>query len=335
MGLFRYLPVENPDSLVDIELPSPVPSGRDILVRVHAVSVNPVDTKIRAPRSNVEKEPRVLGWDASGVVEAVGTGSVLFKPGDEVFYAGSVVRPGCNSELHLVDERIVAKKPKTLSYAEAAALPLTAITAWEALFDRMHIPRDGSAKGRSILIVGGAGGVGSIAIQIAKQVAKLTVIATASREESRAWCLKNGADLVVNHSADLSSQIQAAGHQNVDYVFCLNNIQAHFPALVDLVAPQGLICSIVGSNVALDVGRLFQKSAGLVWELMFTRSQFQTPDMEEQHRLLESISGLVDSGNIVTTLTRTLRPINAANLREAHRLIEDGHTTGKIVLEGF
>ena len=339
IGLYKYLPVDHEESLLDLEVPQPDegggPKGHDLLVRVKAISVNPVDTKIRAPKAPVETIPRVLGWDVAGVVEAAGPDCTMFHPGEEVFYAGSIVRPGCNSELHLVDERIVGRKPVTLTFAEAAALPLTSITAWEALFDRMHVARNGSDRGKVLLIVGGAGGVGSIAIQIAKKVAQLTVIATASRPESREWCLARGADVVIDHRQPIPAQLRAAGFLSIPYILCLNDLDAHYAEMAEVVAPFGFICSIVGASKPIALDALWDKSAGFVWELMFTRPKYGGPDMSAQHDLLNEVSRLVDSGELVTTAKQTLSPINAANLRKAHHMIEQGHTIGKVVLEGF
>ena len=335
IGLTKYLPITDSASLIDVELPKPEPEGHDLLVSVKAISVNPVDTKIRAPRDGEEDPPRVLGWDAAGVVEAVGSDVTLFAPGDEVFYAGSILRPGTNSEFHLVDERIVGSKPKSLSFAAAAALPLTSITAWEALFDRMGISREGASIGKSLLVIGGAGGVGSIAIQIAKRVARLDVVATASREESRNWCLELGADHVVNHREDIPAQLEAIGLGQVDYVLCLNDTDGHWNTLTKVVAPQGHICSIVETSAPVDIRPLMQKSATFTWELMFTRSMFGTPDMIEQHRLLNAVSSLVDSGTLRSTTGQVVGRIDAANLRKAHALIESGRAIGKLVLEGW
>ena len=335
IGLTKYLPITDNASLVDVELPKPEAEGHDLLVSVRAISVNPVDVKVRAPKDGVEDPPRVLGWDAAGVVEAIGPDVTLFAPGDEVFYAGSITRPGTNSELHLVDERIVGSKPKSLSFAEAAALPLTSITAWEALFDRMGISRDGSAAGQSLLVLGGAGGVGSIAIQVAKQVARLNVIATASRNESRAWCLELGADHVVNHREDIPAQLQAIGSGQVDYVLCLNDTDGHWNTMSEVVAPQGHICSIVETSAPVDIRPLMKKSATFSWELMFTRSMFGTPDMIEQHDLLNEVATLVDAGKVRTTSAEVIGPINAANLRRAHAQVETGRTIGKVVLESW
>ncbi|CAP43783.1 zinc-binding alcohol dehydrogenase family protein [Bordetella petrii] len=333
VALTRYLPVSDPDAFLDVDLPKPVPQGRDILVAVKAVAVNPVDVKVRAPKDKVEAEPRVIGYDASGVVEAVGPQATLFKPGDEVYYAGDITRAGTNQEFHLVDERIVGHKPRTLSHAEAAALPLTTITAYEAFFDRLRIDRDGADRGRSILIVGGAGGVGSIGIQLARR-AGLTVIATASRPETIAWVKELGADHVVNHRQDLAPQVRAAGFEYVDYVAIFNDMR-HWEAAVDLVRPQGAIVSIDNTDLPMPMAGMKTKSASFHWEFMFARAMHQTPDMIEQHRLLSFVAGEIDAGRLRTTLTEVLEPINAANLREAHRRVETGAAKGKIVVQGF
>lgn len=336
VALHRYLPIEHPESLLDIDLPQPQAAGRDLLVAVKAIAVNPVDTKVRAPKDKIEPAPRVLGWDAAGVVEAVGPEVTLFKPGDKVFYAGDITRAGSNSEFQLVDERIVGAMPASLSYEAAAALPLTSITAWEALFERLKVSTPPRAMPRkSILIVGGAGGVGSIAVQLAAKVAGLTVIATASRPESEKWVRQLGARHVVNHFDDIPAQLKALGHAHVDYVLILNDTDKHFPSAAEVIVPQGSICTIVENNGPIDVALLKAKSAGLVWEMMFTRPMFKTPDMIEQHRLLNEIARLVDSGVLTTTASQVLAPINADNLRKAHAAIEDGHMVGKIVLKDF
>jgi NADPH2:quinone reductase len=313
-------------SLTDIELPKPAPKGRDLLVRVEAISVNPVDTKQRKTGSAT---PRVLGWDAAGSVAAVGEAVTLFKPGDAVYYAGDVTRPGCDSEFHLVDERIVGRKPKSLDFAQAAAIPLTAITAWEAYFDRMKVVR-----GRALLIIGGAGGVGSIGIQLAKR-AGLTVIATASRSASMAWCKELGADHVIDHRKPMRPQIEALGLKHVDYIANFNEVDEHWAAIGDLIAPQGAIVLIVGNKNPLQVDAVRAKSAALCFELMFTRPRFQTPDMIEQHRLLNQVAEWLDSGKLKGTLRETLSPINAANLRKAHEKLESGTMIGKLVLKGW
>lgn len=335
VGLYRYLPIDDPESFLDLELETPVAGGRDLLVEVKAISVNPVDAKRRAPRDQVEKTPRVLGWDVAGVVKSVGPEVTLFKPGDEVYYAGSILRPGGNSEFHLVDERIVGRKPANLSFAESAALPLTTITAWEGMFDRLGISRGGADAGKALLIISGAGGVGSIAIQLAKKLAGLTVVATASRPESAAWVRALGADQVIDHNKDLAPQLDALGMKEVDYIFCLNNTDRWLPALAPVIKPLGKICTIVSAQKPLDLTPLMGKSTTIAWEFMFTRSSFQTPDMIEQHQLLDQTAALIEAGVLKTTLNTNLGKINAANLKRAHQLIEAGHTLGKIVLEGF
>ena len=335
IALTRYLPISNPESLMDVEIDKPTPAGRDLLVKVEAIGVNPVDTKVRAPKDKVEETPRVLGWDASGVVEAVGPDVTLFKVGDLVFYAGSITRPGTNSEFHLVDERIVGVKPASLDFSHAAALPLTTITAWEALFDRLGVSAEGHDAGKSVLIVGGAGGVGSIGIQLAKKVAKLKVIATASRPESAKWATELGADHIVDHFGDMPKQLKDAGFEQVDYVLIFNDTDKHFPAAAAVIAPQGGICTIVENDKPIAVELLKAKSAAFHWEFMFTRSMFGTPDILEQHKLLTEVARLIDAGTIKTTLGRDLGKINATNLREAHRLLEEGRAIGKLVLTGF
>ncbi|AGW94306.1 MULTISPECIES: zinc-binding alcohol dehydrogenase family protein [Cupriavidus] len=335
IGLTQYLPISDPRSLQEVEIDKPTPTGHDLLVKIEAIAVNPVDTKVRAPKPQVEPAPRVLGWDAAGTVAAVGPGVTLFKVGDPVYYAGSITRPGTNAEYHLVDERIVGHKPASLDFANAAALPLTAITAWEALFDRLGISPKGDHAGRSVLIIGGAGGVGSIGIQLAKVLAGLTVIATASRPESQEWCRKLGADHTVDHRGDLPAQLKALGFAGVDYILCFNDTDGHFPAMAELVAPQGKICTIVENARPLPVELLKSKSATFVWEFMFTRAMFGTPDMIAQHRLLNEVARLVDAGRLQTTLGENLGRISAENLRRAHAMLEGGRTIGKLVLEGF
>jgi zinc-binding alcohol dehydrogenase family protein len=334
VALTHYLPISNPNSLLDVELPKPNPTGQDLLLRVEAISINPVDTKVRAPKMQVESVPRVLGWDASGVVEAVGSAVKQYKPGDEVYYAGDITRPGSNAEFQLVDERIVGRKPRSISFAEAAALPLTAITAWETLFERMNIDKHGANTGQSLLIIGGAGGVGSIAIQLAK-LAGLQVFATASRPETRDWVLKLGADHVLNHRLPLTAELAALGYKEVDFIANFNNTDYYWKVMAELIRPQGKIVCIVGNNAPLDLNLLKSKSATFAWEFMFTRSTFQTPDMSEQGLLLNEVAALIDAGKLRSTLTETLVPINASNLRTAHAKIESGMTIGKISLAGW
>ncbi|WP_118181368.1 zinc-binding alcohol dehydrogenase family protein [Paraburkholderia phosphatilytica] len=335
IGLYRYLPITDPESLVDVEIDTPQPTGHDLLVKIEAIAVNPVDYKVRAPKDKVEDTPRVLGWDAAGTVSAVGPDVTLFKVGDPVFYAGSITRPGANSEFHLVDERIVGHKPQSLDFAQAAALPLTAITAWEALFDRLGVSPEGRDEGRTVLIIGGAGGVGSIGIQLAKQVAKLTVIATASRPESAKWATSLGADHIVDHFKDIPAQLKALGHDTVDYVLMFNDTDRHFPAAAAAIRPQGGIATIVENAKPLPVELLKAKSGAFHWEFMFTRSMFGTPDMIEQHKLLTEVARLVDAGKLRTTLGENLGTTNAQNLRRAHQMLEEGRAIGKLVLSGF
>ncbi len=333
VGFTHYLPIENESAFLDLNVEKPQPEGRDILVNVKAVAINPVDTKVRAPKDKVEETPRIIGYDASGVVEAVGPDVALFKPGDEVYYAGDITRSGTNAEFHLVDERIVGRKPASLSHAEAAALPLTTITAYEAFFDRLRIDRDGADAGQSLLIIGAGGGVGSIGIQLAKQ-AGLTVIATASRSETSDWVKSLGADHVVNHREDMVAQVQAIGIKHVDHIAIFNDMR-HWDTAVELIRPQGGIVSIDDTDLPMPMGGMKTKAASFHWEFMFARSMHQTPDMIEQHHLLSYVAGQIDTGNIKTTVSEVLSPINAANMREAHRLVETGQAKGKIVVEGF
>ncbi len=328
VGYRESLPIDAPDSLVDIDLPKPVPTGRDILVQVHAISVNPVDTKVRKRAKPAAGDWMVLGYDAAGVVTAVGPDTSLFKPGDAVFYAGDMTRQGTNAELHLVDERIVGHKPKSLDWAQAAALPLTAITAWEALFDRLDVrkPIPGS---NDILIVGGAGGVASIAIQLARQLTGLRVIATASRPETRAWVQDLGAHIIIDHARALSEQIDGPG-----FVFSTTNTDRHLQDIAKLIAPQGRF-GLIDDPATLDIVPFKRKSVSVHWELMFTRPIFKTADMGAQGVLLNEVGRLVDAGTIRTTLGENFGQIDAANLKRAHALIESGKARGKIVLEGF
>lgn len=336
VALTRYLPISDPESLMDVELHKPTAAGRDLLVKIHAIAVNPVDTKVRKPKDKLETTPKVLGWDAAGEVVEVGADCTLFKPGDKVFYAGDLTRSGCNAEYQLVDERIVGHMPQRLSFEQAAALPLTALTAWESLFDRLGIALDSAQnRNKSLLIIGGAGGVGSIAIQLAHKLAGLTVVATASRPETVTWVQKLGAQHVINHKHDLIAQMREIGIPQPDYIFCCNDTDTYFPIMAELIKPQGHICSIVETAKPVDLNLLKNKSATFVWELMYTRSMFQTEDMIEQHHILDRVARLVDEGLLKSTLNETLSPINAANLRQAHAQLEAGSTIGKIVLSGW
>lgn len=332
VGLKAYLPIQDPASLIDLELPLPQAEGQDLLVKVEAISVNPVDTKVRNPKDKIEENHRILGWDAAGSIIAVGKDVTGFKVGDAVYYAGDITRPGSNSQYQLVDARIVGRKPTSLSFAEAAALPLTGITASEGLFDRLKITAEGSA-GKTLLIIGGAGGVGSMAIQLAKQVPGLKIIATASRPESAEWCRTLGTDEVINHNEDLTTGLRAKGFQFVDYIFCLNTTAHYWPTMCELIAPQGAICSIVEPEAPIDLGLLKAKSASFAWESMFTRSTYKTADMIEQQHILNRIADLIDAKKIRSSVNKILSPINAKNLRAAHAEIEAKRTIGKIVLE--
>ncbi|GAA3348346.1 zinc-binding alcohol dehydrogenase family protein [Deinococcus persicinus] len=335
VGLHQYLPVDQPESLLDLQIAKPSVKDRDLLIKVKAVSVNPVDYKVRTPKEKFEDTPKILGWDVAGIVVESGPLCTLFKPGDEVYYAGDITCQGCNSEFHLVDERIVGHKPKSLNFAESAALPLTSITAYEAIFDRMKVSSlSNENKNKTILIIGAAGGVGSIAIQLAKW-AGLTVIGTASRQESRVWATDLGADYIINHYEEFIPQLKIIGFEAVDYILCLNSTQEYWANMAEAIAPQGTICSIVETDEPINLTLLKNKSVTFVWEFMFTRSMYQTEDMNEQHKLLNRIAILVDSNILKTTISEILYPINADNLRKAHAILENGKTIGKIVLEGF
>jgi NADPH2:quinone reductase len=334
VGYRKSLPIDQAEALVDLDIDKPTPKGRDLLVQVKAISVNPVDTKVRKRAAPKDGEPpKILGYDATGIVAATGPDVSLFKAGDEVWYAGSIIRPGTNAEFHLVDERIVGRKPNNLGFAEAAALPLTSITAWEVLFDRLGIAH-GGAEGKSLLIIGGAGGVGSIAIQLARTLTKLTVIATASRPETQQWCKELGAHHVIDHKKPMAEQLKSLGFRFVDYIFGVTESGEHFDTVVEVIAPQGKF-GLIDDPKPLDTAKFKGKSASVHWEAMFTRSTFQTPDMIEQHRLLNEVATMVEKGTIRTTVAENLGLINAANLKRAHAMIESGRTRGKIVLAGF
>ncbi len=334
IGYRNARPITAADALIEVELPSPVPRPRDLRVAVKAVSVNPADVKLRAGVQPPEGELRVLGFDAVGVVDAVGSEVVLFKPGDAVFYAGAMDRPGSNSELHLVDERLVGRKPATLSFTQAAALPLTSITAWELLFDRLRVPYGTKSQKGTLLIINGAGGVGSILTQLARRLTGLTIVATASRAETVAWCTGMGAHHVINHHEPFEDQLRALGVGGVEYVAGLTATGKHLADIARVIAPQGSLALIDDPDV-FDITGLKRKSVSVHWELMFTRSLYQTPDMSAQHRLLNEVADLVDAGLLRSTVTNTLGALSVATLRQAHALVESGKGLGKTVLEGF
>jgi zinc-binding alcohol dehydrogenase family protein len=334
VGYRKSLPVDAADSLIDFATAKPEPKGRDLLVAVKAISVNPVDYKVRKRAAPPEGETKILGYDAAGIVDAVGPDVTLFKPGDEVFYAGSILRQGTNSEFHLVDERIVGAKPKTLSFAQAAALPLTSITAWELLFDRLGAVPGKSLDPRTLLIVGGAGGVGSILIQLARRLTGLTIVATASRPESQKWCLDLGAHAVIDHLKPMKEQIEKLKVSPVGLIASLTNTEQHYKALADVIAPQGKY-GLIDDPQEFNVSVFKGKAVSVHWESMFTRSSFQTPDMIDQHNLLNDVADLIDKGVLRTTLDQSFGTINAANLKRAHALLESGKSRGKIVLEGW
>src|SRR3989440_4160250 len=334
VGYKKSLPVDDADSLIDFEAAKPEPKGRDIRVAVKAISANPVDYKVRKRAAPPEGETKILGYDGAGIVAAVGPDVTLFKPGDEVFYAGSIQRQGTNSEFHLVDERIVGNKPKSLSFAQAAALPLTSITAWELLFDRLGAVPGKSVDPRTLLITGGAGGVGSILIQLARRLTGLTVVATATRPESQKWCLDLGAHAVIDHATPMKAQVEQLNLPPVALVASLTFTDQHYKAIAEFMAPQGKF-GLIDDPSEFNVSVFKGKAVSIHWESMFTRSSFQTHDMVAQHRLLDDVADLIDKGVLRTTLDQTFGTISAANLKRAHALLESGKSRGKIVLEGW
>ncbi|VTT28564.1 bifunctional zinc-containing alcohol dehydrogenase/quinone oxidoreductase [Klebsiella pneumoniae] len=321
---------ENPQSFIEIQQPQPTPGEFDLLVEVKAASVNPVDTKVhKGAQKNGLQQPRILGWDASGVVLAVGSKVSGFKAGDEVYYAGDITRPGSNASQQLVDARITGHKPRSLDWAQAAAIPLTALTAWEGLFDRLQLDR--AAEGKTLLIVGGAGGVGSLAIPFAKLHSKVKVIATASRPDSVQWCKDRGADLVINYQ-DMAGELEKQGLKQVDYIFCLNDTDGHWEAMSQLIAPQGHICTIVENEKPLSMDQLKLKSAALHFEFMYTRSMYNTPDIARQGEILDATAKLLDEGKVTTSLSQTLHGLSVDTLTAAHKLVLEGHMRGKVVM---
>lgn len=334
IGYRTSLPLTANEALIDFEAPSPTPGPNDLVVAVRAVSVNPVDVKLRAKAAPAAGETRILGFDAAGVVAAVGPAVTLFQPGDEVFYAGTMDRPGSNSELQLVDERIVGRKPGSLNFTQAAALPLTALTAWELLFDRLGVPYGSKTQTGTLLIINGAGGVGSILTQLARRLTGLTVVATASRPETIAWCKTMGAHHVIDHRRPLNEALREIGIAQAEYIAGLTASDKHLPAIVEAIAPQGRF-ALIDDPASLDITPFKRKSVSVHWEFMFARPLFQTPDMIAQHRVLNEVAELVDAGVLRTTLTHEGGTINATNLKRAHALVESGRAIGKAVLTGF
>lgn len=333
IGFKQSLPITEKESFIEFETEKPTPAGYDLLVKISAISVNPVDFKIRqnAARDTILDTPKIIGWDAVGIVEAAGDKTSRFRAGDEVYYAGDITRSGSNAEYQLIDERIVGHKPKNLTIAEAAAIPLTGLTAWESLFDRIKV-NPGTDKGKTVLVLAGAGGVGSIAIQIAKKVAGLSVIATASRQESENWCKQLGADYVVNHH-NLKAELEKTGHSHVDYILDFVDLGDYWEIAADIIKPQGHIVSITGSSKPLNLNLLKNKSVTFSWEFMYTRSMFTTVDMDRQHQILDEIADLLDAGTLKTTLTTTLEGFTVENLKKAHQMQESGKTIGKTVIQ--
>lgn len=337
IGVYQARPSNDPDCFSEFEVEIPPPQGRELLIRVKAIAVNPIDYKVRASLQQPQAVPRILGWDAAGIVEAVGPAASLFQAGDSVFYAGSMTRPGCNAEYQLVDERIVGHHPSNLTFEQAAALPLTSITAWESLFERLCLEptKSPQQRARTLLIINGAGGVGSIAIQLAKQVAGVQVIATASRPETLAWCKRLGADECLNHHQPLLDQFKKLRLPLVDYILCAHSTDHYWQPMADCIKPQGHICSIVGNKNPLNLDLLKNKSASFAWEFMFTKSMYETDDMQSQHDLLNRIADLVEGAALRTTLSEHLGPLNRTNLSRAHAKLEAGNTLGKLVLSGL
>jgi len=330
IGIKTSHEITHEDSLVEFEIKKPKAEGFGIVVKVNAVSINPVDTKVRAnsAKNIILDQPKILGYDGVGIIDSIGEKVTNLKVGDKVFYAGDVTKNGSNSQFQLVDSRIVALAPNSIKDEESAVLPLTSLTAWEAMFDRMNIKQN---ENKTILIIGGAGGVGSIATQIAKVTTNLTVLATASREETVSWCKAMGADYVVNHK-DLVNEVKKAGFQTVDYIFNVADTKMHWDAMAELIAPQGKICSIVDTSENVDLNMIKAKSVTFIWEFMFTRAMFNTDDIEKQSEILTKIASLIDEGKIKTTLTKTIKGFSVENLKEAHKITEYGKNIGKIAI---
>jgi zinc-binding alcohol dehydrogenase family protein len=334
IGYHRPLPISDANALVDLELPDPVPQEFDLLVAVKAISVNPVDVKVRSSAVPMPSQARVLGWDAAGIVRDVGSRVSRFKPGDRVWYAGDLNRPGSNAELQLVDERIAGPMPKTLDFAAAAALPLTTITAWELLFNRLKVQHANPTNDNTLLVIGAGGGVGSILIQLARRLTGLTVIATASRPETQEWVTSQGAHHVIDHSKPWAPQLTRQGLGSVSHLIGLHRTEQYLPQILDVLQAEGQLALIDDPKV-LDIAPFKSKSLSVHWEFMFTRSMFKTVTLPEQHALLRRAAALVDDRTLISTMTTRMSGITASNLKLAHGLIEQGGTRGKIVLEGF
>lgn len=330
IGFKEHLKITDPNSLIEFETPTPIAKGHDLLVKVQAVSVNPVDVGVRSGHG-VLQQPKIIGWDAVGTVVAIGEKVSLFQPGDQVFYAGSFVRPGSDSQYQLVDERITGRAPKNISLVQAAAMPLTSLTAWEALFEQLAIDYQANNHDKTILIINGSGGVGSIATQLA-HMAGLNVIASASRPETIRWVKEHGADQTVNHRRDLVKEVHQLGYKYVDYILELNDLDGHWNEMAELIKPGGRIVSITENKHPINLKKLTKKRATFAWEWMYSKSYYQTPDMITQHQILDKISELLDKGIIKSTLTKELTPINVENLKLAHQLVETNHMIGKVVV---
>lgn len=334
IGILSSLPTNDPGCFAEVEAPDPVPGAQDLLVRIKAVSVNPVDYKVRQGAGDALAEPMIIGWDAAGVVEAVGPDVRHFSPGDEVMYAGAIDRPGCFAQRQVVDERIVGRKPLSFSFEQAAAVPLTALTAWESLFDGLRLG-DEPQPGKSLLVIGGAGGVGSMAIQLAGRIPGLTVIATASRQETQDWCTGLGAHHVVDHSGNLAGELAGIGHGEVDFILNCNDNLPYWQFMADAVAPQGRVCLLSSTRQAIDLDIFMHKSVSVCWEYVFCRSEYATPDMSRQRDILNNLADLFESGDIRSTLTRDLGPLTAASAAEAHALLEQRSMIGKLALSAI
>ncbi|MEM8980920.1 MAG: zinc-binding alcohol dehydrogenase family protein [Pseudomonadota bacterium] len=334
VGYTKTGPIDRADALIDFEAERPTAAGHDLLVRVEAISVNPIDTKIRKRRAPSDGTPDILGWDCAGEVVGLGEAATDFAVGDKVYYAGAVNRPGTNSEYHLVDARIVGKAPRTLSASAAAAMPLTTLTAYEMLFDRLQIANPVPGGAKTLLVIGGAGGVGSMAIQLARVLSDVTVIATASRPETKSWVEALGAHHVVSHADPLGPQIEALGIESIDFVYSTTHSHLYFDEVAGIMTPQGRY-GLIDDPETFDIMPFKAKALSVHWESMFTRSMFQTADMDRQKDILDDVSSLIDAGKIKSTVAESFGTINAANLIKAHALLESGKSKGKIVLEGF